>query len=274
MTTELLTLDHLSVYQDVAKTKQILNQVSFSIAPGEIFCLVGKSGTGKSVIAKAILHLLPKALQASQEGVITFADQAIQQYTNRQMTQIRGRGIGMIFQDSLGALNPIYKVQVQMADVFRKAEPKLKAKAIKAKSIDLLKQVDIQDPEAVLRQYPFELSGGMCQRIMIAIALIQQPQLLIADEPTTSLDVITQNTILSVLKRLNREREMAILFITHDLGVVHKIADRIAVINAGQIEEIQPRVALFAHPQAAYTQKLLDSMLKVPALAEAQDGKS
>ncbi|KRM06207.1 peptide ABC transporter, ATP-binding protein [Liquorilactobacillus ghanensis DSM 18630] len=268
----LIEVKNLSISKE-RQHQLIINNVNFAIKQGEVFCLVGKSGAGKSMIAKSILRLLPYNLQCSVTGKIIFAGQSLFELSHRQMLKLRGQSIGMIFQDSFGALNPVYKIKVQMADVFHKADPKISKRMIHERSLELLKQVDIEQPEKVLKQYPFELSGGMCQRIMIAITLIQHPRLLIADEPTTSLDVITQKKILNVLLRLNKKLRMSILFITHDLGIVHQIADRIGVIENGHIIEIQECNALFQNPQASYTQKLLANILRVPAMEEEYDTK-
>ncbi len=232
-----------------------LDQVGFSLAAGETLALVGESGSGKSVTAFALLGLLDAAGRVTAgravlEGVdLASAPPGI-------MAGIRGRRAAMIFQNPRAALNPIRRIGTQIADVLRR-HAGLSARQAAAQSIEMLRGVGIPDPARRARAYPFELSGGMCQRVVIAIAVAARPALLIADEPTTGLDVTTQATVMDLIASLAQDTGMATLLITHDLALASERAGRIAVMHAGHIVEDAPTAALLAHPSHPYTRRLL-----------------
>jgi oligopeptide/dipeptide ABC transporter ATP-binding protein len=229
--------------------------IDFTIKHGEILGIVGESGCGKSVTAQAILALLPQNGKVAS-GEIFFEGDNLLNKTEKELQSIRGKHIGMIFQDPLAALNPTLTIGYQIAEGLRK---KLSKPAALEAAAVLLQQVGIGDGAYRLKQYPHELSGGMRQRVVIAIALACQPRLLIADEPTTALDVTIQAQILDILKHIQSQRQFSILLITHDLGVVAKMCDRVLVMYGGKIVEAGLIDQLFAHPQHPYTQALLRS---------------
>ena len=251
--TPLLSVNDLSlVFQTRHGKVHTLDRVSFSLAQGEMLGLVGESGSGKSVTAYALMDLLEEAAVVTG-GNVHFRGQ---QLGKTGAAVPRGKSLSMIFQNPRAALNPIRPVGKQLADVFR-AHRGLSAREAAAEAVRMLAAVKIPDPERRARAYPFELSGGMCQRVMIALALACAPELLIADEPTTGLDVTTQAVIMDLLRSLARERGMATIFITHDLSLAAEYCDRIAVMHAGQIVECAPTEALFAAPRHPYTAKLI-----------------
>ncbi len=229
--------------------------VSFSVAAGETLGVVGESGSGKSVTAFAVTRLLDASGRVSQ-GRIRFAGEDITSASSKQLRRIHGAAISMIFQNPRGALNPIRTVGQQIADAIMAHEP-ISAGEGRARALDLLKAVLIRDPEKRLDAYPHELSGGMCQRVMIAMAIACAPKLLIADEPTTGLDVTTQKTVMDLLAKITAERGMAMILITHDLGLASRYCQRVCVMEQGQVvEEAQP-LSLFSAPQHAYTKRLV-----------------
>jgi len=232
-----------------------LDGVSFQLRPGEMLGLVGESGSGKSVTAYTIMNLLDASARITR-GRITYAGRQIMGAEGRGRLELRGAGLAMIFQNPRAALNPIRRVGQQLADVIR-AHRAVDAATAAAEAIRMLAAVKITDPERRARAYPFEMSGGMCQRVMIALALACEPKLLIADEPTTGLDVTTQAVIMDLLRNLAREHGMATVFITHDLGLAAEYCDRIAVMHAGQLVETAPTEQLFAAPRHPYTRKLI-----------------
>ena len=233
----------------------VVDGVELSIEPGETLALVGESGCGKSLTALSILRLLPPPGVTAQ-GEIRFAGRELTTQSEAQLDDLRGGEIGVIWQDPLAALNPLLPVGVPIVEVLMRHQ-RLSKKEARAKAIEVLRRVGIPHPEKRLDDYPHQLSGGQRQRVMIAAAIACGPKLLIADEPTTALDVSVQAQILELLKELAAEMNMAMLLITHDLGVVAQVAQRIAVMYAGQIVE-QGRVAeIFARPQHPYTQGLL-----------------
>lgn len=234
----------------------VLEDVSFDIAPGEMLGLVGESGSGKSVTAYAILGLLDPSARirsgtAMFEGVDLFAA------TDEQLQQFRGSRIGMIFQNPRSALNPIRPVGQQIEDVLIAHRLAPSRKAARESVVDLLAQVSIPDPERRMSAYPSELSGGMCQRVLIALALAASPALLIADEPTTGLDVTTQALIMELINNLRARRRMATLLISHDLGLASEHCDRIVVMHAGHVVECAKTEVLFMNPLHPYTQRLI-----------------
>ena len=232
-----------------------VDSVSFSLNKGEMLGIVGESGSGKSVSAYAIMGILDAAGKVTK-GSISLAGLDVLNASARTMREVRGREASMIFQSPRTALNPIRKTGKQLADVLREHGPVTRAD-LRDKAIEVLSMVRIPDPAERYHAYPFELSGGMCQRVMIAMALACTPQLLIADEPTTGLDVTTQAAIMDLIADLARARGMATVLITHDLALAAEYCDRIAVMHAGQIVETAPTKTLFRKPKHPYTQKLM-----------------
>ena len=232
--------------------------VSLELAPGRTLGLVGESGSGKSVTALSVLGLT-RAAGARVEGRVWFGGRELLGLSERELRSIRGDRVAMVFQDPLSALHPMYRVGAQIGEAIRAHRDASKARA-RAEAIELLGLVGIPEAARRVDAYPHELSGGQRQRVMIAMALANDPDLLIADEPTTALDVTVQAQILALLARLRREREMALVLVTHDLGVVAEVADEIAVMYAGQIVERAPAPRLFAAPEHPYTWGLLRSM--------------
>lgn len=260
MTNTLLTVTGLKTQiSSGSSTLQVVDDISFSVNAGETFVLLGESGCGKSMTALSIMRLLPEPAGKICGGEIHFAGQELLSLPEVAMRNIRGRKIAMIFQEPMTSLNPVLTVQQQVGEVLER-HLKLKGKAQRERIIELLDSVGIPDPAQRIRAYPHQLSGGMKQRVMIAIALACEPQLLIADEPTTALDVTIQAQILALLAKLQKEKGMGILMITHDLGVVAQVADRVAVMYGGQIVEQSPRAEFFQRPQHPYSRKLFESL--------------
>ena len=235
--------------------------VSLSLDRGRTLGIVGESGSGKSVLSRSIMGLLPKR-NVQREGTITYAGQQISSLADGKRRDLWGTEMAMVFQDPMTALNPVLKIGNQITEGLR-YHLDLDRKTAKLNAVALLRSVGIPEPERRLKQYPHELSGGMRQRIMIAVALACGPKLLFADEPTTALDVTVQAQILNLLASQQREREMAMILVTHDLGVVAGRADDIAVMYAGQIVEQAPAATLFANVRMPYTQALLRSIPKL-----------
>jgi len=236
----------------------VVDGVSFEVNSGEILSVVGESGCGKSMTAFAVMGLLPKAARLAG-GSIRFGDVNLVSISEKQRRRLRGDDLAMIFQEPVASLNPLMPIGRQIAEslvVHRKTQGRDPRKA----AIAMLEEVGIPEPEIRSGQYPFELSGGMCQRAMIAMALICQPKLLIADEPTTALDVTIQAQILELMKRLRDETGTAILLITHDMGVVADMADRVAVMYAGRVIEQAPVDAIFKRQEHPYTRLLLSTI--------------
>ena len=235
-----------------------VNDISFDIIKGETLAIVGESGSGKSVTARTIMKMLPKNSSVGTKTNISFKGIDMSKFTDDQMRQIRGDTITMIFQEPLTSLNPLHKIGSQIIEVLREHNPMSK-NAAKKRALELLNEVQIPQPEERLNQYPHQLSGGQRQRIMIAIAIANKPDLLIADEPTTALDVTIQSQILRLLKDLQKKYGMAIMLITHDLTVVHKTSDRICVMRYGKIVERGNTEEVFSNPQHEYTKHLINS---------------
>jgi oligopeptide/dipeptide ABC transporter ATP-binding protein len=250
----------------------ITEDVSFSIGRGEVLALVGESGSGKSVTALALMQLLAKGLRIAGGSVVlqgadgARTDIAALKPQGREIESIRGARVGMIFQEPMSSFSPIHTIGAQITEVVRIHE-QVSKQAARDRAAVLLAKVGIPDPMGALDRYPAEFSGGMRQRAMIARALICQPGLLIADEPTTALDVTIQGQILDLLRNLQREFGMAILFITHDLGIVAQMADRVAIMYAGRIVESGAVRAIFRHPAHPYTRALLEA---VPRLGDLE----
>jgi len=237
-------------------TSLAVKGVSFSIAKGETVALVGESGSGKSVSALSILKLLPYPAASHPGGQVLFEGQDLIGASDDALRAVRGNRISMIFQEPMSSLNPLHTIERQIGEVM-KVHRGLSDRAARERTLELLHQVGIREPEKRLGAYPHQLSGGQRQRVMIAMALANEPDLLIADEPTTALDVTVQAQILELLKKLQEERHMGLLFITHDLGIVRRIADRVCVMTKGEIVETGPTADIFANPQHAYTRHLL-----------------
>ncbi|WP_052194695.1 ABC transporter ATP-binding protein [Aureimonas altamirensis] len=233
-----------------------VDDVSFSIAPGETLALVGESGSGKSVSALSVLKLLPYPSASHPGGVVLYDGQDLLRADDKVLRGIRGNRISMIFQEPMSSLNPLHTIEKQVSEIM-KVHRGLTDRQARERTLELLHQVGIRDPEKRLNAYPHQLSGGQRQRVMIAMALANEPDLLIADEPTTALDVTVQAQILELLKRLQAERGMAMLFITHDLGIVRRIADRVCVMFKGKLVEEGRTEEIFAHPRHSYTKHLL-----------------
>jgi oligopeptide/dipeptide ABC transporter ATP-binding protein len=236
--------------------------VSFSLERGEMLALVGESGCGKSLTSLALLQLIPEPGRIEPGSRIRLGETDVLALKGEALRRIRGRRVGMIFQDPMTSLNPVFTVEAQIVEGIL-AHFKIPASEARQRALQLLQEVGIPDPVERLRAYPHQLSGGMRQRVMIAIALAAEPEILVADEPTTALDVTVQAQILEVLDRLRANRGMAILLITHDLGIVAGRADRVAVMYAGQIVEEAPTQLLFARPSHPYTQGLFASVPRI-----------
>src|SRR6188508_2485430 len=233
-----------------------VDHVSFSIKRGECVALVGESGSGKSVSALSILKLLPYPSASHPSGTIHFKGRELLHASEREMREIRGNDISIIFQEPMTSLNPLHTIEAQIGEILS-LHRGIGGQAARARTLELLTQVGIPDAETRLKSYPHQLSGGQRQRVMIAMALANEPDLLIADEPTTALDVTVQAQILSLLKELQKRLGMAMLFITHDLGIVRKLADTVCVMKEGKIVERGPVEQVFKTPQHPYTQALL-----------------
>jgi peptide/nickel transport system ATP-binding protein len=257
----LLEVDNLTVMVDVAgRPGQALDGISFKLEAGEVLGIVGESGSGKSLTALAIQRLLPAACRVTA-GNVRFDGTNLLSLPEGAMRSIRGAKIAQIFQDPLTSLNPVFTIGSQIGEMLR-IHSDLGATEVRPKVIDALKQVEIPNPERRIDQYPHELSGGMRQRAMIAMALICHPPLLIADEPTTALDVTIQSQILRLIKTLQQQKKMASIFISHDLGVISQVADKLAVMYAGKIVEQGAVRDVLTNPGHPYTKALL---LSIPA---------
>ncbi len=255
----LLKVNNLSTDIRLAdRTIHAVKNVSFEIQSGETFALVGESGSGKSITALSIARLLPDAAKISQ-GEVLLQGEDLLQYSEQDMRSIRGSKISMIFQEPMTSLNPVIKIGDQIAESILHHE-KISVKSAKNRCMDLLNAVGLPDVRRNMNEYPHQLSGGMRQRIMIAIALAANPEILIADEPTTALDVTIQAQVLELLRELQEEFKMGLIFITHDLGVVQQVADRIAVMKHGEIVESAGSKEFFKSPQHDYSRQLLNAV--------------
>ncbi|MFO3665841.1 ABC transporter ATP-binding protein [Anaerococcus sp. ENR0831] len=241
---------------------EAVRDISYNVKKGKTLAIVGESGCGKSVSANAIMQLLPNPPVLYKGGQINFKGENLLAKSEKEMVSIRGNEISMVFQDPMTSLNPTMKIGDQIVESLKRHK-KISNKEAKQIAIEMLKKVSVPQPEKRINQYPHEFSGGMRQRVMIAIAMVSNPDLLIADEPTTALDVTVQAQILDLMKEIQKERENSIIIITHDLGVVADMADDIIVMYAGQIIEEGPVDKIFNNPSHPYTQKLLAAVPKL-----------
>ncbi len=256
----ILTVDDLRVSFRVRGGEvQAVRGVSFSMDKGEALAIVGESGSGKSVTAQSIMRLIPTPPGVFKDGSIVFEGSDLLKKTEKQMESVRGRDIGMIFQDPMTSLNPTMTIGGQIIEVLVRHQNMSRGDAEK-RAVEMLRIVGIPNPEARVKQYPHEFSGGMRQRAMIAIALSCDPTLLIADEPTTALDVTIQAQILQVMKDMQEKLGTSIILITHDLGIVADMCDKVIVMYAGQVVERGDKFEIFRNPQHPYTQGLLKSL--------------
>ncbi len=266
----LLDVRGLKTYFDTDEgTVKAVDGVSFHIDKGETLAVVGESGSGKSVTSLSIMRLIPNPPGRIAGGEMLFAGQDLVKKTEREMRQIRGNDISMIFQEPMTSLNPVYTVGDQIAEAIVLHQGKTQKQAMKM-AAEMLELVGIPEPGKRVKNFPHQMSGGMRQRVMIAMALSCGPQLLIADEPTTALDVTIQAQILELMKKLQQEIGMSILFITHDLGVVAEIADRVVVMYSGRAVEEGNVIPIFTEPKMPYTMGLLNSVPRVDKAAEHQ----
>lgn len=259
MSEPLLRVENLKTYfRSPEGMVRAVDDVGFTIDRGETLAVVGESGCGKSVTGLSILQLVPEPAGYIEDGSVFFDGFDLLDYTWEEMRQIRGRDIAMIFQEPMTSLNPTFTVGAQLVEAIR-LHNSVSAKAAKERAVTALGLVDLSDPAQAMRQYPHELSGGMQQRVMIAMALVNRPKLLVADEPTTALDVTVQAQILKLIRNLRQETSMAVLLITHDLGIVYEVSDKVAVMYAGRIVESGPTKTIFRNPRHPYTRGLLAS---------------
>lgn len=257
--TDLLRVENLRVEFTGARSTVAVEEATLQIGPGEVLGLVGESGCGKSVLVKSLIRILPPNGHIAG-GQVLWLGENLPTASERRLREIRGNDISMIFQNPQASLNPARKIGDQIRALVRHRNACSREEAAE-RAVALLKKVRMPDPERVLGLYPFECSGGMCQRILIAMALAGRPKLLIADEPTTSLDVTIQAQIIRLILELKNEFGMSILFVSHDLGVVSSICDRVAVMYRGRIVETASSAQLFAAPGHPYTKELLESSL-------------
>ena len=270
MTTPLLEVDDLQTHFNLPHgTLRAVDGVSFTLDAGRTLGIVGESGSGKSVLARSIIGLLPMAQARKAGGRVLFAGRDLRQLSEAQMRQVRGRQIAMIFQDPLTSLNPVLTIGRQIVQVLRQ-HTDLSTAAAKARAVELLNEVGIPDPKQRAAEYAHRMSGGMRQRIVIAIALACNPRLLIADEPTTALDVTVQAQILDLLRRLQDRHAMALILITHNLVVVAEMCDDVAVMYAGRIVEQAPVGDILERPRMRYTHALLQSVPDIDTPSHAR----
>jgi peptide/nickel transport system ATP-binding protein len=263
---EILRVENLAVsFETDAGPVTVLDEVSFSVNKGQTIGIVGESGCGKSVTAASIMGLLPQPYGKLVAGDILYQGSSIIDLTLKQRYALRGNKISMIFQEPMTALNPVHTIGRQLVEVYELHKPHFAKKACKQAAIKMLDRVGIADPEIRFDLYPHQLSGGMRQRVVIAIALACEPDILIADEPTTALDVTIQAQILELMRSLQNETGMAIILITHDLGVVAEMCDHVVVMYAGNVVEKADVFRLFEAPRHPYTQGLMNSMPRLDA---------
>lgn len=250
-------------FRGYSGVSEVLHGISLNIRPGERLALVGESGSGKSVTARIVLGLLQELHSAEVEGGLFFEGRDLNRLGRRQWQALRGTSISMIFQDPTSSLNPVFTIGAQFAEVLRRRHPGLPRETADERAGELLRSVSINDRDRVLASYPFQLSGGMNQRVTIAMALANRPSLLIADEPGTALDVTVQAQTLKLMHDLVEESGTAVLFISHNLGVVREFADRVCVIFRGRIVEQGPTRAVFENPGHPYTRALMAAVPRI-----------
>lgn len=267
--TPLLKVNNLEVvFSGDASDFKTIDKVSFHINPGEILCIVGESGSGKSVTVQSLMGLLSKNGKITG-GCVEFNGEDLLSKTEKEMDEIRGNHLTMIFQDAMTSLNPVFTIGSQIIETMR-IHLNIDKKTARDRTVSLLEKVGLPNPFAIMKKYPHTLSGGMRQRVMIAMALACNPKLLIADEPTTALDVTIQAQIMELIRKLKNEMGMSIILITHDLGLVAEMADRVLVMYAGQIVEEAGVMELFEKPQHPYTKALLKS---IPSIRDDRERK-
>lgn len=261
---KLLTVKNLKTHFYMASgVVKAVDGVSFSIDKGEIMGIVGESGCGKSVSASSIIRLLPPKIGRIVDGEITFEGRDVLAMDQKELLAFRGRDVSMIFQNPMTSLDPVFKIGHQMVEMIRAHHNEIsKEEALKI-SIDALRLVGIPNPESRIHAYPYELSGGMCQRVIIAMSICCQPKMLIADEPTTALDVTVQSQVLKLIKKMQKEKGVAVLMITHNLGIVWEMCDTVMVMYAGKTVEYTTTKELYSNPLHPYTWGLLGSMPKL-----------
>ena len=270
MSENILTVKDLKTYFYTASgIAKAVDGVSFNIAKGETMGIVGESGSGKSVTSSSIIRLLPPRTGKIVGGSIEFEGKDVLALSKKELNDFRGKDIAVIFQDPMTSLDPVFKIGKQMTEMIMAHQNVTKDEAWKM-SVEALSKVGIPEPEKRMNSYPYELSGGMCQRVIIAMAVCCKPKLIIADEPTTALDVTVQAQVLVLLKELQRDMDTAILLITHNLGVVWEMCDKVMVMYAGNTVEFTDTKTLYSNPRHPYTWGLLDSM---PKLSDESKGE-
>jgi peptide/nickel transport system ATP-binding protein len=270
MQARVLEVDSLSVAFDTeAGRVPVVDRVSFQLTAGETLGLVGESGCGKSVTALSVMGLLPKPAGHITGGRVLLDGENLVGASSEKLAGMRGRRLAMVFQEPMTALNPVHRIGRQLVEAFDLHEQNMTGAQKRRRAIELLDEVGIPAAEQRLRDYPHQLSGGMRQRVLIAIALACRPDVLIADEPTTALDVTIQAQILELIKRLQRERGMAVLFITHDLGVIAELCDEVVVMYAGRVAERSPVASMYAQPFHPYSQGLLASIPRLESVPKS-----
>ena len=260
--------DLKTYYHTYSRTVPAADDVNFVIHRGEVVGLVGESGCGKSTVARSVVGLIDRTYTSIESGQILFDGKDLTKATKEELCDIRGNKISMIFQDPFVSLSPVYTVGDQIFEVMKAHDPKLKKKEAKPRILALMQKVGIPSPELRINDYPYQMSGGMQQRIMIAIALACNPDILIADEPTTALDVTVQAQVLDLMRELKDEYQMSVILISHNLGVVASMCDRIMVMYGGVVVEEGSSVDIFKDPRHPYTQGLLAS---IPSIAEDKE---
>mgnify|MGYP004607132619 CR=1 FL=1 len=270
MSENILTVKDLKTYFYTASgVAKAVDGVSFNIAKGETMGIVGESGSGKSVTSSSIIRLLPPRTGKIVGGSIEFEGKDVLALSKKELNDFRGKDIAVIFQDPMTSLDPVFKIGKQMTEMIMAHQNVTKDEAWKM-AVEALNKVGIPEPEKRMNSYPYELSGGMCQRVIIAMAVCCKPKLIIADEPTTALDVTVQAQVLELLKELQRDMDTAILLITHNLGVVWEMCDKVMVMYAGNTVEFTDTKTLYSNPRHPYTWGLLDSM---PKLSDESKGE-